>query len=64
MGDTLLHLLKKAARADIVSLDFKNGRTIEGAILFNEVKKSGKIINIVEEVSVDFDIEEINQVRL
>lgn len=64
MGDTLLQSLKKAARSDIVSLTFKNGKTIEGAILFNEIKKSGKIINIVEEISVDFDIDDVSRVRL
>jgi hypothetical protein len=64
MGDSLLQSLKKAARSDIVSLTFKNGKTIEGAILFNEIKKSGKIINIEEEISVDFEMEEISRVRL
>ena len=64
MGDSLLQSLKKAARADIVSLDFKDGKTIEGAVLFNEIKKSGKIINIEEEISVDFEIDDISRVRL
>jgi len=64
MGESLLQSLKKAARSDIVSLDFKNGKTIEGAVLFNEIKKSGKIINIVEEISVDFEIDDISRVRL
>jgi len=64
MGDILLQNLKKAARADRVSLTFKNGKTIEGAILFNEIKKSGKIINIEEEISVDFEINDITRIRL
>jgi hypothetical protein len=64
MAERLLKSLKKAARSDIVSLTFKDGKTIEGAVLFNEVKKSGKIINIVEEISVDFELEEVSRVRL
>ena len=64
MAERLLKSLKKAARSDIVSLTFKDGKTIEGAVLFNEVKKSGKIINIVEEISVDFEMEEVSRVRL
>lgn len=64
MAERLLKSLKKAARSDIVSLTFKDGKTIEGAVLFNEVKKSGKIINIVEEISVDFELEDVSRVRL
>lgn len=64
MSDSVLQSLKKAARADKVSLTFKSGQIVEGAILFNEIKKSGKIINIVEEISVDFEIGDITKVKL
>jgi hypothetical protein len=64
MRDTLLQSLKKAARADKVSLVFKDGSMIEGAILFNEIKKCGKIINIDDEISLDFDIKEVQKVKL
>ena len=64
MRDTLLQSLKKAARSDKVSLFFKDGTMIEGAILFNEIKKCGKIINIEDEISLDFDIAEIAKVKL
>ena len=64
MRDTLLQSLKKAARADKVSLIFKDGSMIEGAILFNEIKKCGKIINIDDEISLDFDIKEVQKVKL
>lgn len=64
MQNTLLQSLKKAARADKVSLFFKDGSMIEGAILFNEIKKCGKIINIDDEISLDFDIKEVTKVKL
>ena len=64
MRETLLKTLKKAARADKVSLFFKDGSMVEGAILFNEVKKCGKIINIEEEISLDFDMRDISKVKL
>jgi len=60
----LLQSLKKASRADRVSLTFKNGKVVEGAVLFNEIKKSGKIINIDEEISVDFEMADVSQVKL
>lgn len=64
MRDTLLQNLKKAARSDKVSLFFKNGKMVEGAILFNEIKKSGKIINIVEEISLDFEMSDVLKVKV
>ena len=64
MRDILLQSLKKAARADKVSLVFKDGRMVEGAILFNEIKKSGKIINIDDEISLDFEITDISKVKM
>jgi hypothetical protein len=64
MRDSLLQSLKKAARADKVCLHFNDGTIVEGAILFNEIKKCGKIINIEDEISLDFDIEEVTKVKL
>ncbi|MHC4943373.1 MAG: hypothetical protein ACYTG7_10185 [Planctomycetota bacterium] len=64
MRDSLLQSLKKAARADKVSLQFKDGSIVEGAILFNEIKKCGKIINIDDEISLDFDMKEVSKVKL
>jgi len=64
MRDTLMQSLKKAARADKVSLIFKDGSTVKGAILFNEIKKCGKIINIDDEISLDFEITEVAKVKL
>lgn len=64
MRDTLLQNLKKAARADKVSLVFKDGSMVEGAILFNEIKKCGKIINIEDEISLDFEIKDVTKVKL
>ena len=56
--------LKAATREEKVSVEFIGGRTVEGAILFNESKGCGKVINVEEEVSVDFRIEQIAAVKL
>ncbi len=64
MRDTLIQSLKKAARSDRVSLVFKNGTMVEGAILFNEIKKCGKIINIEDEISLDFEMNDVSKVKL
>jgi len=36
---------------------------VAGAVIFNESKGSGRIINVDQEVSVDFRVEEIRDVR-
>lgn len=56
--------LKRATRADKVSVKFMDGKTIEGAILFNETKGCGKVINVEKEVSVDFRVEQIVAVKV
>ena len=56
-------LLLKARGSDWVNLHFKDGRNIGGAIIFNSFKGTGRIINIEKEISVDFHIDELRDVR-
>ncbi|MEW6741633.1 MAG: hypothetical protein AB1486_02645 [Planctomycetota bacterium] len=64
MPSNILQDLRKAAKADRVCLHFRDGKVVEGAILFNELKQCGKIINIEEEFSMDFNACEIVDVKL
>jgi hypothetical protein len=64
LQERILQDLRKAARADRVALEFRDGRVLQGAILFNDIKKCGKLINIEEEFSVDFDAAQIKAVRI
>ncbi|MFO0980369.1 MAG: hypothetical protein U1E76_01275 [Planctomycetota bacterium] len=47
-----------------MALEFRDGRVLHGAILFNDIKKCGKLINVDEEISVDFDAAQIKAVKI
>lgn len=56
-------LLMNARQSSWVELEWKDGRKISGAIIFNEFKGTGRLINIDDEVSIDFRASEIRGVR-
>lgn len=49
--------------ADKVTLYFKDGRVLQGALIFNQFKGTGRLINIDQELSVDFSVDELRDVR-
>ncbi len=61
---TIADALRTATREELVSVKFNDGRTVDGAILFNESKGVGKVINVEKEVSVDFRVEQIASVKI
>lgn len=61
--EKIFDLLVSARSADRVSLYFRDGRIVCGAVIFNEFKGTGRIINVDEEVSVDFRVEDLRDVR-
>ncbi len=61
---SLVQALRRATREDKVSVQFRDGKRVEGAILFNESKGVGKVINVEEEISVDFHLEQIAAVHV
>jgi hypothetical protein len=56
-------LLAAARTADHVEIYLRDGRIVDGAILFNDIKGTGRIINVVKEVSVDFRVENVRDIR-
>lgn len=62
--DAILTALRDATRLERVNVQFRDGRTVAGAVLFNESKGVGKVINVDEEISVDFRLDQIVAVRL
>ncbi len=56
--------LRKAIREEKVNVEFRDGKVVEGAILFNESKGCGKVINIDKEISVDFRLDQIAAIRI
>ena len=49
--------------ADKVTLYFKDGRVLHGALIFNRFKGTGRLINIDEEISVDFAVDDLRDLR-
>jgi hypothetical protein len=58
--DTLLGV----RTADKVTMHFKDGRVVHGALIFNRFKGTGRVINIDQEVSVDFNVAEIRDLKV
>lgn len=58
--DTLLGV----RTADKVTMHFKDGRVVHGALIFNRFKGTGRVINIDQEVSIDFNVNDIRDLKL
>jgi hypothetical protein len=50
--------------AERVAVHFVDGRLLEGALLFNPIKRSGKLINVELEFSVDFEPLEVKEIKI
>jgi hypothetical protein len=59
----IFDMLLDARTADQVTLHFKDGRVFHGALVFNQFKGSGRLINTDQELSVDFAIEDIRDLK-
>lgn len=57
-------LLLGARTADVVTLYFKDGRIVHGALIFNQFKGTGRLINIDQEISVDFTIDDVRDLKM
>lgn len=56
-------LLLGARTADKATLYFKDGRMVHGALVFNPFKGTGRLINIDQEFSVDFEVDQLRDVK-
>ena len=55
--------LNASRTAEHVHVFLRDGRIVEGAVLFNDFKRTGRVINIFSETSVDFRLEEVRDVQ-
>lgn len=62
--DRIYDLLMNARQADWVTLELEDGNSLSGAIIFNEFKGTGRLINVEDEISFDFNVDQIVDVRL
>ena len=44
-------------------LIFKDGRIMRGALVFNQFKGTGRLINVDDEVSIDFRVDELRDLK-
>ena len=61
--ERIYDLLLGARTAAVCTLSFKDGRTLRGALVFNRFKGTGRLINIEEELSVDFAVDELRDIK-
>ena len=61
--ERIYDLLLGARTADLCTLHFKDGRVLRGAVVFNQFKGTGRIINVDEELSVDFAVDELRDLK-
>jgi len=62
--EQMYDLLMNARQAAWVELTLEGGQTLEGAIIFNEFKGTGRLINVDKEISFDFRVEHVANVRI
>jgi hypothetical protein len=53
-----------ARQAEWVELSMGDGRCVSGAIIFNEFKGTGRLINVEKEISFDFNVDQVVNVKL
>jgi hypothetical protein len=61
--EKIYDLLLGARTADLVTMHFKDGRVMQGALVFNQFKGTGRLINVDDEVSVDFAVDDIRDLK-
>jgi len=61
---TVLEQLISGCDAERVAVRFVDGRLLEGALLFNPIKRSGKLINVEQEFSLDFEPLEVKEIKI
>jgi hypothetical protein len=62
--ERIYDMLLTARTADKVTMHFKDGRVVAGALIFNPFKGTGRVINIDQEVSIDFAIDDIRDLKV
>ena len=62
--EKIYDILLGARTADKVTMHFKDGRAVHGALIFNPFKGTGRIIDIDMELSIDFEVDDIRDLKL
>ena len=62
--ERIYDLLMNARQADWVELALESGECVSGAIIFNEFKGTGRLINVDDEISMDFHVDQVLDVKM
>lgn len=62
--EEIYDLLMNARQAPWVELHLSDERAVQGAIIFNEFKGTGRLINVQEEISFDFNVDQVVDVKI
>ena len=57
--ERIYDLLLSARTAEVCTVHFRDGRIMRGALVFNQFKGTGRLINVDEEISLDFSVDDI-----
>lgn len=61
--EKIYDMLLGARTAEECTVHFKDGRVLRGALVFNQFKGTGRLINVDDEVSTDFAVDEIRDLK-
>ena len=61
--ERIYDMLLSARTAEVCTVHFKDGRIMRGAMVFNQFKGTGRLINVDDEVSVDFTVDELRDLK-
>jgi hypothetical protein len=61
--ERIYDLLLSARTAEVCTVHFKDGRIMRGAMVFNQFKGTGRLINVDEEISLDFSVDDIRDLK-
>ncbi len=62
--ERIYDILLNAKTADKATMHLKDGRIVQGALTFNHYKGTGRLIDIEREVSIDFAVSDIRELKL
>ena len=55
--------VESAERVDWVEVTLRDGRTYQGNVIRNPIRRTGSVVNAITETRYDFQIDEVQTVR-
>ncbi len=55
--------VESAERVEWVEVVLRDGRTLEGNVIRNPIRRTGTVVNAIQETRIDFKIDDVQAVR-